>query len=178
MPKKISAARAQRKQDEKAAKKAGILLPNEKGGGGSPISEAPQLVVPQKHQATNRVVDYNDLELTEEHLAKGMMTIADVEMKLAKRFGTRLSLLYPGIDWEVMVDSQGGSVVIKCPDVSAIQGYHISMKRSPREIDNMLPRIGGEILERGYMPRRNITEADVEDRKRTIREEVVDLDNA
>jgi len=52
------------------------------------------------------------------------------------------------------------------------------MERSPREIDDMLMKVGGEILERGLMPRINITETDVEDRERTIREEVVDLDNS
>jgi len=171
MPKKISVARARRKADEKAAKKAGILMPN-----GQPVGEAPQLIIPQHHRADNRVVDYNDVEINEGNIDQ--QSIATVEMNLAKRFGTRLTRLYPGIDWEVKVDSSLGSVVIKCPDVSAISGYHISMERSPREIDDMLMKVGGEILERGLMPRINITETDVEDRERTIREEVVDLDNS
>lgn len=141
-----------------------------------PERNAPTVIVPQHHRADNQVIDYNRVQLDDS------MTLADVstmefELWLAKRLTTRLVKLYPNIEWEVIVDTTGGQVIIKCPDVSAIQGFHVGLNKSVKTIENMLRKIGGEILERGHMPRSRITEADVEDRTRTLREEVTDLDN-
>ncbi len=134
----------------------------------------PEILIPQKHKADNQIVDYNGIEFVEDL----DVTMAQFEFWLAQRLTTRLAKLYPNINWSVEVDTHGGRVVIKCPDVSSIHGHVLSLKRTVNEIESMLMKVGGEILERGRMPRSRITEADIENRERTLREEVVDLDNS
>ena len=134
---------------------------------------APEILIPGRHKSDGQIVNYNGIEFEE-----GLdVSMAQFEMWLAQRLTTRLTKLYPNINWSVEVDTHGGRVVIKCPDVSSIHGHVLSLKRTVNDIESMLMKVGGEILERGRMPRSRITEADVEDRERTLRDEIVDLDN-
>lgn len=142
------------------------------------MDNAPHLFIPRRHKADHQLVDYNGVEFDESHKSLSDVKMAEVELWLSKRLTTRLVKLFPGINWQVEVDTRGGRVVIKCTDVSLLHGHVISLERSANEIESMLLKVGGEILERGNMPRSRITQDDIEGKVRTMRDEVVDLDNS
>lgn len=105
-------------------------------------------------------------------------SLAETEAWIARRIGTKLEALYPLREWEVRVDAHGGVVTVVCPNVTQLRGYVISLSRSMNEILGMLPRIGGEILERGRISRgRKVDPGEIDDRERTVRDELVGVDN-
>lgn len=142
------------------------------------MGDGPRIFIPRQHRADHQLVDYNGVEFDESHRNLSDVKMAEVEMWLSKRLTTRLVKLFPNINWQVEVDTRGGRVVIKSTDVSLSHGHVISLSRSVDEIESMLLKVGGEILERGGMPRSRITETDVEGRARTVRDDVVGLDNS
>ena len=140
------------------------------------MDNAPQILIPGHAKAERGVTDHNAIELT--HADTDEIKQAKVEMWVASRLGTKLTQLYPHTNWNVNVDINGGVVIVSNPDVSPKRGFHISLERSMNEIDDMLYKVGGEILERGRMARKGLTEDQVEDRMRNMRNEVIDLDNS
>lgn len=108
-----------------------------------------QILLPT--QSDESQVDYNDIHLnvfdTQEQKR------AKLEMFIAKSLASVLADHYPNRNWNVGVDLNGGVVIVQCPDVSTVAGYHIKLSRSMNQIRRMLPKIGGEILERAGVPR-------------------------
>lgn len=132
---------------------------------------APNIIIP--HRGREFAKDYNTIDLAE----TPEVNLARIESWVAKRLGTKLTKLFPNRDWWVKVDMKGGIVIVGCPDVSPIHGYHIKLTRSINEIEGMLKGVGGEILERERLTRGKTTEELVEAAARDFRDVVVGLDH-
>lgn len=89
--------------------------------------------------------DYNSIDMMEAESSK----VAKMEMWIAKSVGTALANRYPGRQWGVQVNMEGGVLIVSCPSLSTEKGYHIYM--DGKVIDELCKdamRAGGEILER------------------------------
>lgn len=140
------------------------------------MSKSADIWIPGQHQAEKGITDYNTIELHPED--DSTVKQAKLEQWIGARIGTRLVKLYPNTNWKVHVDIDNGMVVVSNPDVSSLRGYHISLERSIEEIEAMMSKVGGEILERGRLARRGLTQDQVDSRERNLRDEVIDLDNS
>lgn len=105
---------------------------------------------------------------------------AKVESWIAKQLGEKLCAVYPNRNWAVRVDLRGRQVVVQAPDISTMHGYVLHMKeRTIQQLVDEMPRVGGEILERGRVSRGlKVDEDEIETRTRDIRGNVADLDNS
>lgn len=109
----------------------------------------PQILLPTKPD--EQEIDYNQIELSVFDTCEQQR--AKLEMYIAKGLASVLANHYPNRNWNIGVDLEGGVVIVQCPDISTMSGYYIKLNRSMNEIREMLPRIGGEILERAGVPR-------------------------
>ena len=138
---------------------------------------APQIIVPRRGREFAK--DYNTINFDD----SVSTAVAKWESWLAARLGTRLTQHYPNREWWINVNTEGGLVIVGCPDVSPTHGYHILFdhpkegQRSANDIEEMMQGVGGEILERGRITRGRTTEEAVEAVARNFRDEVVGLDH-
>ena len=137
----------------------------------------PQIIVPRRHRADHKIIDYNEIEIDESY--EGEENVASVEMWISDRLGKRLVKEYPGVDWRVKVDVRERVVFIQGPDVSNTHAYVLKLeKRTLDDLENQMKRVGGEILERGRIRRDGkVDQDDIESRERTLREDLKDVDN-
>ena len=94
--------------------------------------------------------DYNTVYFHEDDDIR----VNKLEMWIAKQLGETLVKVYPNRQWNVNVDVMGGMVILMCPSLSQLKGYHIHMKSDT--IDALKRKVisaAGEILERYGMKR-------------------------
>ena len=125
-------------------------------------------------KGANPLVDYNHLVLTE-----GMSeeeTRARLEFYIAKKLGESLVSKFPNRQWQIIVDTEQGVIVVMCPSVDKQKGYHLHIKGDT--IAGLIPRVhkaAAEILERYNIPRSRIIDPSVFDTfKRNVRDDVVE----
>lgn len=137
------------------------------------MNQAQNVIVRGRANRHEVEADYNEL-----HLFDGVdRNLARVELWIAKKLGEELLRHYPGRNWTVTVSAEGGYVTVQCDEVSHQKGYYLSLDRSLDELTSMMMRVGGEILERGGLPRRRIVTPDeIEEVPRDFRDEVIGLD--
>jgi hypothetical protein len=140
--------------------------------------DAPRLLIPARHQAANRIVDYNMLDGIKGMNASEVKT-AQYEFYLAHEIGIKLMRAYPQRQWGVVVNLDIGSVQITCPSLSATKGYVIHIKRKTlHELQEQAIRAGGEILERfGISRGRTFDPTSIELLPRDERDEAVSADS-
>lgn len=135
--------------------------------------KTPEVMIPGKTNEPTE--DYNDIQLSvfdTESQKRGKL-----EMFIGKSLAAVLANHYPNRNWNIGVDLGGGVVIVQCPDISTTAGYHISLQRSMDDIRGMLPRIGGEILERASVSRdRKFDQGDMETLNRDVKGNVVSED--
>ena len=104
--------------------------------------------------------DYNSIDSME----SASQSVAKIEMWMAKTLGTALVKKYPGRQWGVQLNLEGGVLVILCPSLSNEKGYHILLKGDTiHTLELKALRAGGEILERyGVSREKNVDEAEIE----------------
>lgn len=94
--------------------------------------------------------DYNTIFFHEDDDAR----IAKLEMWIAKQIGEHIIKHYPNRQWNVNVDAAGRLMIIMCPSLSHLKGYHIHMKDDGiQELQERAVLACGEILERYGMKR-------------------------
>ena len=119
--------------------------------------------------------DYNTIDEMESESQK----IAKIEMWMAKHLGSALVRTYPGRQWGVQINLEGGLLVVLCPSLSNEKGYHILLKGDTiHALELKTLRAGGEILERYNVSRnRDVEEADIEEGLvRDHKDEVISAD--
>lgn len=132
-----------------------------------------QIILPGKPQEPE--IDYNELEISSTDSDE--VKRAKIEMFLGKQVCEVLAHHYPKRNWRAGVSLDNQVIVVMCTDVSTEKGYYIHLTRSLQEIRDMLPRIGGEILERAGLSREKKFNTDVvETLKRDVRDNVVNSD--
>lgn len=119
--------------------------------------------------------DYNDIVVSEFDAEE--VRRAKIELWIAKRLCTKLLSHFPMRDWKVLVDTGGGIVAVSLDSISKDKGYVISLKRTVTEIEGMMLRIGGEILERGGLSTaKNFNPDDIEILERDANDNAVSSD--
>lgn len=111
----------------------------------APPSDDVEMTMMTRGDNPNVFGDYNSIDMMESESS----AIAKMEMWIAKNVGTRLVGTYPGRQWAVQANVQGGIVIISCPSLDPEKGYHILLK--DKNIDGICKaavRAAGEILER------------------------------
>ena len=87
--------------------------------------------------------------------------IADLEMKIAGRIGSKLVTKYNNRQWKVNIDLAGGMLVISCDSISNHMGYHIHTRgRTIHELEARAVMAAGEILERHALSRNKLFNPD------------------
>ena len=87
--------------------------------------------------------------------------LANLEMKLAGRIGSKLVAKYNNRQWKVNIDLAGGILVISCDSVSNHMGYHIHTRgRTVHELEQRSVMAAGEILERHALTRNKLFNPD------------------
>ena len=89
--------------------------------------------------------DYNQIHFHEDDDAR----IAKLEMWTAKKIGEALVHHYPQRQWTVIVDIPGRLIIIACPSLSQMKGYHLHMNDD--NIDALIRRsvmAAGEVMDR------------------------------
>lgn len=89
--------------------------------------------------------DYNQIHFHEDDDAR----TAKLEMWTAKQIGEELVKHYPQRQWTVIVDIPGRLIIIACPSLSQMKGYHLHMNDD--NIGALKRRsviAAGEVLER------------------------------
>lgn len=89
--------------------------------------------------------------------------IEGMDMTLAMEISANLNAHYPGYEWYVHVNSEGGVVDIKCGQVSMEYGFRMKMRerlstgawwnRTHEDLRNGAVAAGGELLERAKLKR-------------------------
>ena len=102
--------------------------------------------------------DYNEINI----YANEDVNQAKVEMWMAKQLGESLVENYPNRQWGVEVNIPGLMVVITCPSLCEVKGYHISMEdgRTIKDLQARAISGAGEILERYGISRGKIFNPD------------------
>lgn len=143
------------------------------------MSDAPQLLIPERHRADRSFVDYNDLDLDSEGTVEEM-SVAQLEAAFAKRIGGKLMQTYPQRRWSVTVNVSAGAVQICCPSLSTEKGFiiHLAKYHSMRDLLKRVEYAGGEILERfGISRNRKFDPDTVEALERNAFDEAVSPDS-
>lgn len=74
---------------------------------------------------------------------------AELDKWIASKIGDELYRHYPRLQWGIMVDSIGQTIIIVCPFVSQTSGYYLHMnKYTIHELQKRAVHAAGEILER------------------------------
>lgn len=120
--------------------------------------------------------DFNRIDLTEGDDVKR----SKLEQWFAKNIGTALVRNFPNRQWKVIVDFDGGMLIIGCDSVSNTKGYYIKIKnRSIKELQKRACYAAAEILERYNLARSRRFDADkLETLVRDARDEVITADSA
>jgi hypothetical protein len=120
--------------------------------------------------------DYNEIMPNDTHDEKK----AKLEQWIAKRIGTELMRVFNQREWKVMVDLEGGLLIIACDSLCNYKGYHIHMqKRTIGELIVKSIAAAGEILERHNASRsRKVDSVVFEELSRDRRDSVIAPDAA
>jgi len=94
-------------------------------------------------------IDYNQIVVDE----GTDVSIAQLEMAIAKNLTQELVKHYPQRNWAVAVDAPNGVCAVMETDISKTKGYVIHLSRPMSVLLGMMKRVGGEILERADVPR-------------------------
>lgn len=118
--------------------------------------------------------DYNSID----EMESSSSALAKIEMWLAKAVGTKLVSVYPGRQWGVQVNAEGGILIISCASLSTDRGYHIHMHgENVKGLEIKAVRAAGEILERYNVSRKRvIDEEEIENMDRDWQDRVVSPD--
>ena len=111
-------------------------------------------------------IDYNEIVLEQgKSLSRQQM-----ELSIAKAVCAELAKHYPHVNWACAIDLDQGVIGVMCPEVSNTAAHVIHLSRTMTEIRGMLPKVGGEILERGGIPRERGTSLElIESLPRNVR---------
>ena len=134
---------------------------------------SPGIIVPKRLREPE--IDYNDLTITEKDSES--VAIAKMEFSIGKELCTILAKHYPKRNWRVGVDLGNKVVMVFCTDVSTEKAYHTHLTRTWQEIRDMMPTVGGEILERAGLSRgRNFNTDILEIVTRDLRDNIISND--
>jgi hypothetical protein len=115
------------------------------------------------------VVDYNHIQGEPESYS-----IAQIEQAIGKRLSTVLLHHYPMRNWAVAVDAPNGVAAVMETDISKDKGYILYLSRPMIELEEMMFKVGGEILERAGLPTSKKFDQDlIEDLPRNVKDDVV-----
>lgn len=119
--------------------------------------------------------DYNQIHI-EDSLDERK---AKLEQWMAMRVGSRLMKDYNQRQWKVIVDLEGGMLIVACDSISSYKGYHIKLEgRTIDELERRAVMAAGEILERHNVSRERRFNADtLETLARNSRDEVIAPDS-
>ena len=125
----------------------------------------------QGSKGRSPIIDYNEIREHDSWDAK----CAKLEYWTAKQIGGKLAAVYPGREWGVDADLRNEMLVITCPSLSLVKGYHLPMNGDTiAELQRRAVRAAGSILERyGVSRGRIIDPMALENLPRTLRDEVI-----
>lgn len=86
---------------------------------------------------------------------------------IAHCLGRALKKAYPGRDWLVKVDAEGGIASVHCPHISMEYGFVIHLDKPAKFLEKKAIQYGGELLERFRLSRAKAQEGDIDDLPRT-----------
>lgn len=120
--------------------------------------------------------DYNEINIDDsldERKAK-------LEQWIAMRVGSVLMKHYNQREWKVIVDIEGGILIVACDSICNIKGYHIKLEsRTIDELERRAVMAAGEILERHNVSRaRNFDPDIIETLARDAHDSVIADDSA
>jgi len=103
---------------------------------------------------------------------------AEMEMTICNRIGFQLVKHYPGREWKVICDINGGMVIIACDSLSNSRGYFLPFDNSTMvELEKRAVKACGEILERFNISRnRKFNSDDLETIERDFTGEAIASD--
>ena len=81
--------------------------------------------------------------------------------------GRALNRAYPGRDWVVKVDVEGGVASVHCPHISMEYGFVIHLDKPIKLLERKAINYGGELLERFRLSREQVQEGDIDNLART-----------
>lgn len=117
------------------------------------------------------LVDYNDIVLEGDDTS---VSLAQLEMSIARELTKELNKHYPWRNWAIAVDSKNGVLAVMETDISKKRGHIIHLSRPMKEIRAMMFKVGGEILERAGLPTGKIFDQDLlENLPRSVDDEVI-----
>lgn len=133
--------------------------------------------VPMTHLRRGGQEIYSDYNTIDE-MESVATNIAKIEMWIAKAVGTKLVSVYPGRQWGVQVNAEGGMMIISCGSLSTEKGYHIHMNgQNVNDLQAKAVRAAGEILERyGVSRNRLVNEDEIESLDRDALDRVISAD--
>ena len=119
--------------------------------------------------------DYNEIRV-EDSLDE---RTAKLEQWIAMRVGTVLMRHYNQREWKVMVDIEGGMMIVACDSICNFKGYHIKLDKTIDELESRAIMAAGEILERHNISRSRKFDPDIlESLTRDSRDSVIAADSA
>ena len=137
-----------------------------------------KLILPTTHQGTGEGVtrDFNQIEVVD----AGFEARAKKEMTMANAIGAVLVKKYNNREWKVIVDIEGGLLIIGCDSISNEKGYHIHIAgRTIQQLEQRALFAAGEILERHNLARSKGYNIDkFETLARDAHDNVITLDSA
>ena len=137
-----------------------------------------KLILPTTHQGTGEGVtrDFNQIEVVD----AGFEARAKKEMTMANAIGAVLVAKYNNREWKVIVDIEGGLLIIGCDSISNEKGYHIHIAgRTIQQLEQRALFAAGEILERHNLARSKGYNIDkFETLARDAHDNVITLDSA
>lgn len=118
--------------------------------------------------------DYNSIDEMESKSS----ALAKIEMWMAKAIGTKLVNVYPGRQWGVQVNCEGGMLIVSCPSLSTERGYHIKLAgQNILDLEARAVQAAGEILERYNVSRKRvIDDSELENLDRDWQDKVISAD--
>lgn len=96
---------------------------------------------------------------------------------VARTIGASLRRHYPGRNWYVDVNMDGGIATVKCCDISMDWGYVLHLTNTNYELAEKAKTAGGEILERFRLSRDWRGSADILNIERDVRGYAVGVEN-
>lgn len=89
------------------------------------------------------------------------------EYSIAQYLGASLKHSYPGRNWIVKVDMEGGMASVHCPDISMDYGCSFYLDNPLKQIQDKAIYYAGELLERFRLSRETVKEGDIDNLPRT-----------
>lgn len=121
------------------------------------------------------IKDYN----TPQNMGEETNKYAKAEYwQYAKPIGEKLAQIYPGREWSVQVDLDGGIIIIKCPSLSLDRGFILKIPgQTIKTLTHKAVFAAGEILERFNVSRNRKFDSDIlEALPRDFRDEAISSD--